>query len=46
MHKSDKDCHDLIISTAQALDEEAFMLLVLSTIRNSFKDRIEVAIKG
>jgi len=45
MHKTDKDCNDLIVSTAKALDEEALKLLVHSTIRNSLKQRIEVAIK-
>ena len=45
MHKTDKDCDDLIMSTAKALNEEALKLLVLSTIRNSLKQRIEVAIK-
>jgi len=45
MDKADTNCDHLILRTAQALDEDALMLLALSTIRNSLKHRIEVAIK-
>lgn len=45
MHKADKSCDNLLLSTAKALDERALRLLVFSTIRNGLKQRIDVAIK-
>jgi len=45
MNKSDKNCDDLILHTAEALDKGTLILLVHSTIRNSLKHHIEIAIK-
>jgi hypothetical protein len=45
MNTPDADCKELVTCTAESLDRDALRLLIVSTLRNGIRDRIESAIE-